>query len=94
MEGRDSWRLMERTRCFKWVKVVMALLRSMGLWQMSIRVVSLTWSSTIVWRTVCSSGRLARHARVVARRTVAVRLVWPTTWKGRFNFSLLRFGVN
>lgn len=65
----------------------------MGLLQISENVVSLTWSRTRVSIGLYSSGRFVRHDSVVARRRVAVLLCCPTTWNGRFNFSLLIFGV-
>lgn len=86
--------LRDSTKCLSPAKVARALLRSMGLLQMLLSVVSLTWSNTIVSRGLYSSaGRPATHANVVANRSVAVELVRPTTWKGRLSLSRVIFGV-
>jgi len=92
-ESRASCLLIDSTRCLSPVKASIALPRSIGLLQISIIVVSLTWSRTRVSSSLASSGRFVRAAIVVARRRVAVRLCWPTTWNGRFNFNRLKFGV-
>lgn len=90
----DSCLLMDNTMFLRLPKAVSALTRSIGLLQMLMIVVSLTWSNTRVPRRLYSSGdRPASEARVVASRSVAVELARPTTWKGRLTLSRVILGV-